>query len=58
MPLKVFTIFATIKEYDANKVNVAKSLKKKKINFVLHELKKIELIKRGQSGVSHHCTTY
>jgi hypothetical protein len=57
MPLRVFTIFATKKEYDANKVNVAKSLKNKKINYVLHELKKIELMKRGQSGVSYHCTT-
>jgi hypothetical protein len=30
------------KEYDANKVNVAKSLKKKKTYYVLHELKKID----------------
>jgi hypothetical protein len=30
------------KEYDANKVNASKILKKKKIDYVLHELKKID----------------
>jgi hypothetical protein len=35
MPPKVSTIFAIKKEYDANKVNVVESLKKKKINYVL-----------------------
>jgi hypothetical protein len=30
------------KEYDANKVNALESLKKKKTNYALHELKKID----------------
>jgi len=42
MPLRVPTISATKKEYGANKVNAAKSLKKNKIDYVLHELKKID----------------